>query len=235
MRETVENETSGAPCMFLHGASGDLTPRRSFAADVSAADQNGREIGHAALATLASMYPAGTALEYAGIEESGAKLAMWREGSTTPSPLIRSRRETVGLEFVEMPTRAQLQEAIASSNEDFMRERLRRKMGLRAVMDDAGNADFPYWVWQLGDAFIVALPAEAHSPFQIGLRERFPHHAIAVLNIANGYMSYLPPRDAYLLNTYQAQVAIYKAGAAESLLEAVCRTIEDMLGKPSKS
>ena len=235
MRAAVENETGGAPCLFLHGASGDLTPRRSFEANVAAADQNGREIGHAAIATLASMYPPGTALEYAGIEESGAKLAMWREAPTAPSVLIRSRRDTVGLEFVEMPTRAQLQEAIASSNEEFMRERLRRKMGLRAVMDDAGKADFPYWVWQLGDAFIVALPAEAHSPFQIGLRERFPHHAIAVLNIANGYFSYLPPREAYLLNTYQAQVAIYKPGAAEKLLEAVCRTIHDLLGKPSIS
>jgi hypothetical protein len=235
MREAVENDTRGAPCMFLHGASGDLTPRRSFESNVSAADENGREIGYAALATLASMYPAGMALEYAGIEESGAKLAMWRERSATPSVVIRARRETVALEFVDMPTRAELQQAIASSNEEFMRERLRRKMGLRAVMDDAGKADFPYWVWQLGDAFFVALPAEAHSPFQIGLRERFPHHSLAVLNIANGYLSYLPPREGYSLNTYQAQVAIYKPGAAERLLEAVCRTIEDMLGEPSNS
>jgi hypothetical protein len=55
------------------------------------------------------------------------------------------------------------------------------------------------------------------------------------LNIANGYLSYLPPREGYSLNTYQAQVAIYKPGAAERLLEAVCRTIEDMLGEPSNS
>ena len=234
MRETVENNTGGAPCMFLHGASGDLTPRRSFQPDVGAADQNGREIGHAALATLESMHPPGTALTYAGIEESGAKLAMWSEKSAAPSTLLRSRRESVSLQFVDMPSRQELQEAIASSTEEFMRERLRRKMGLRAVMDDAGKADFPFLVWQLGDAFIVALPAEAHSPFQIGLRARFAHHAIAVLNIANGYLSYLPPREAYELNTYQAQVAIYKSGAAEELLEAVSRTIEDMLVKPSK-
>ena len=230
MREAVEKETGGAPCMFLHGASGDLTPRRSFQSTVTAADQNGREIGHAAVATLASMYPAGTALQYAGIEESGAKLAMWKELSDVPSTVIRSRRESAAFEFVDMPTRAELQQAIASSDEEFMRERLRRKMGLRAVMDDAGKADFPYWVWQLGTAFLVAVPAEAHSPFQIGLRERFPGHAIAVANIANGYLSYLPPREAYELNTYQAQVAIYKAGDAEKLLAAVILTIEDMIG-----
>jgi hypothetical protein len=231
MREAVEKETGGAPCVFLHGASGDLTPRRSFQASVTDADRNGLEIGHAAVATLASMYPPGTALEYAGIEESGAKLAMWKENAATPSVLIRARRATVAFEFVDMPTREELQSAIAAGNEEFMRERLRRKMGLRAVMDDAGKPDFPYFVWQLGDAFVVALPAEAHSPFQIGLRERFPGRAIAVLNIANGYLSYLPPRSAYELNTYQAQVAIYKAGAAEKLLAAVTRTIEQMLGE----
>jgi hypothetical protein len=235
MRETVERETGGAPCVFLHGASGDLTPRRSFEPDVSAADSNGSEIGHAALATLASMSPAGTEIKYTGIEESGAKLAMWRQAASRPSGVIRSVQAAVNIEFVEMPTREQLQQAIDGAGEDYMRERLRRKLGLRAVMDDAGTAGFPYLVWRLGDSFIVAIPAEAHSPFQIGLRKRFPRHSIAVLNITNGYRSYLPPREAYALNTYQAQVAIYAAGSAETLLTSVTRTIEDLLASPAQS
>ncbi|MBS0420622.1 MAG: neutral/alkaline non-lysosomal ceramidase N-terminal domain-containing protein [Proteobacteria bacterium] len=229
LRETVEKHTSGAPCLFLHGASGDLTPRHSFAAGVAAADRNGAEIGHAALATLASMYSPGTALEYAGIQESGAKLALWREGSSPTSPVLRAQHTTVGLEFVKMPTQQELRRALESEPEDYMRERLRRKMGLRAVMDDAGKPDFPYLIWRVGDAFIVALPGEAHSPFQIGLRKRFPDNAIAVLNITNGYRSYLPPREAYDLNTYQAQVAIYAQGAAEKLLDSVTRTITELL------
>jgi hypothetical protein len=122
-----------------------------------------------------------------------------------------------------------------TATEDFMRERLRRKMGLRAVMDDAAKEGFPYLIWQLGDAFIVATPAEAHSPFQIALRNRFPGHAIAVLNITNGYQSYLPPREAYALNTYQAQVAIYAAGAAEKLLTSVEQTITEMLNTRAHS
>jgi len=30
MREIVERDTGGAPCLFLHGASGDIRPLRSY-------------------------------------------------------------------------------------------------------------------------------------------------------------------------------------------------------------
>ena len=33
MREVVERDTGGAPCLFLHGASGDMTPLRSYESD----------------------------------------------------------------------------------------------------------------------------------------------------------------------------------------------------------
>ena len=229
MRETIEASTGQAECLFLHGASGDLTPRRSFAADVAVADQNGREIGHAALATLAAMFPAGVSLQYEGIEESGAKLAVWREQYTKGNTRLAARRVTVRLELVKMPSLEELTQAIQASTEEYQRERLRRKLALRETVGDGEAADFAFIIWRLGDAFLVALPAEAHSAFQIELRQRFPEREIAVLNIVNGYLSYLPPRADYALNTYQVQVALYQAGAAELVLEAAATTIEEML------
>jgi hypothetical protein len=231
MRETVELATGGAPCAFLHGASGDLTPRRSFEADVGAADQNGREIGHAALATLEAMFPPGAALAYMGIEESGAKLAKWEQQHSSVNPVIATRRILVRLDLVEMPSREELKRDIAAATEEYVRERLRRKLALRETVGDGEAADFPFIVWQLGDAFVVALPAEAHSTFQIELRRRFPENQIAVLNIVNGYLSYIPPRADYARATYQSQVAIYQAGAAEEVLDEVARTIADLLGR----
>ncbi len=69
MREVMERDTGGAPCIFLHGASGDLTPRRSYEAVPEAADQNGRELGYAAMSVLSAMFPPGQQLQYQGIEE----------------------------------------------------------------------------------------------------------------------------------------------------------------------
>ena len=57
MRETVERAT-GAPCVFVLGACGDIGPRYGFTGDPLAADQNGQELGYAALAALAGAAPA---------------------------------------------------------------------------------------------------------------------------------------------------------------------------------
>ena len=78
MREVVERDTGGAMCVFMHGASGDLTPRRSYEAKAEVADQNGRELGYAALSVLSGMFPPGQELQYKGVEESGTPLGIWR-------------------------------------------------------------------------------------------------------------------------------------------------------------
>src|SRR5204862_1932989 len=56
MREVVEQGT-GAPSIFIQGASGDLGPREGFVGDVRVADRNGRQLGFAALAALESLPP----------------------------------------------------------------------------------------------------------------------------------------------------------------------------------
>jgi hypothetical protein len=43
-REVVKRET-GAPCLFLQGASGELGPREGFVGDTAVTDKNGRELG----------------------------------------------------------------------------------------------------------------------------------------------------------------------------------------------
>src|SRR5262249_7325001 len=43
MREVIEQAT-GAPCVFLQGASGDLGPREGFVGDPAVADRNGRQL-----------------------------------------------------------------------------------------------------------------------------------------------------------------------------------------------
>jgi hypothetical protein len=65
MRETVE-AAAGGICLFLQGASGDLGPREGFVGDTEVADRNGRQVGHAALAALEALAPAGTRFVYAG-------------------------------------------------------------------------------------------------------------------------------------------------------------------------
>lgn len=229
MREVIERETGRAPCLFLHGPSGDMTPRRSFGSDLQMAEQNGREIAYASLAALSAMLPPGSGLTYEGIEQSGTALAVWRERPVVVNPELRALPVTLELEVADIPTRAELQTALGQATDRFMIERLERRLMQRESLGDGETAEFPLLVWQLGDAFIVALPAEAHTPFQIALRLRFPGTPIIVLNIANGYLSYIPPQADYDLNTYQVKVALFTRGAAEKIGDAAANAIAAML------
>ena len=75
LREVVERET-GAPCLFLQGASGELGPVEGFVGDAAVADRNGRQLAYAALSALTGLPAAGTRFRYTGPVVSGATTAM---------------------------------------------------------------------------------------------------------------------------------------------------------------
>lgn len=228
MRETVEADFGAEECVFLHGASGDQAPRRCFESDFRIADQNGREVGYSALAVLASMFPPQVSLDFAGVQESGTPLAIWSEQKTAASTAINARRVTVSLPLATLPSREELRLAIAEAKESYQIERLTRRLLARESVGDGPDGDFSFLVWQLGNSYIVGTPAELHTAFQVELRRRFPDDRIAVLNIVNGYASYLPPRADYEVGAYPVRVALYAAGAMEKVLEATDSTIREM-------
>jgi hypothetical protein len=229
LRETVEKETGGAPLLFLHGASGDMAPRRAYESDPRIADKNGRELGFATLAGLTSMLQPGMALVYDGVEQSGTPLAIWRERPAPVNSAMAARRVTVRLEVADMPTREDLEKKIAECTDRTMAERLNRALLRRLSVGDEREMDVSFLVWQLGDAFVMAMPGEMHTDFQMRLRARFPKARIAVLNIANGSLGYLPPAEEFPMRTYQTAIALHKPGSDDRVLEAAARTIGEML------
>jgi len=235
MRETVEAGCGGGECVFLHGASGNQAPRRSFEQDPAIADQNGREVGYAALSVLASMFPPQVSLTYAGVEESGTPLAIWKEQRNSSSARLSSRRTTVRLAIADLPSSEELRRAIQEASESYMVERLTRRLLARESVGDGKEGDFSFNIWQLGDSFILGTPAEMHTAFQLELRRRFPHHSVAVLNIVNGYASYLPPREDYAVGAYPVRVALYREGSMEAVLEAADRTMRELLAESAEA
>ena len=227
MREVVEKETSGALCVFFQGAAGDMTPRRSYEADVAVADQNGRELGYAALSTLASMFPPGQQLEYQGIEESGAVLGIWRlRAKPSISTEISGEVITTRLTIKDMPTRQQLEQQLSNATQRFEIERLERALDTRKLAGDGTTGELPATVWRLGESFIVATPTEPYSAFQVALRAQFPDAAIAVLMASDGARNYLPVPSAFKRDVYQVRVALYDVGSLESMTQQVAHAIE---------
>ncbi len=252
MREVVERET-GAPCLFLQGASGDLGPREGFVGDLEVADRNGRQLGYAALSALCELPPPNRRFRYAGPRESGATLGTWSWTRCSRGELKRSRRWKMRRWAIDLPYRG------TSLTRDQIESELERcKAGeaqARAAGDDARAGDFralaeqqtrrlqrleflppgdslavSIWLWSIGDAFWLAVEGEPYQLLQTSLRERFPGVPIMVASLANGARAnYLPPAAAYGSGRYPDTIAVLAKGALETIIDQAGNQIQEWL------
>jgi hypothetical protein len=231
MRETTEEGWVGGLTLFGQGASGELSPRYQYVGDPSVADGHGRELGHAVLSALAGMEPPGTRLAFAGARESGAPLAIWRREEREPSAEaqeLRAALRHVELPLKDWPSAEALERELAACEDRVTQERLRRKLAIRRGLGDGPSFAFPFWVWRVGEAFLVATMAEAYSVLQRRLREAFPDAAVACLNLANGSVGYLPPAERYDDDLYQVWQTPFERGSLEALESAVVAALREL-------
>jgi hypothetical protein len=244
MRELVEQAT-GATCVFLQGASGDLGPREGYVGDVALADRNGRQLGHAVLATLEGMPPPDTQFEYAGPVVSGATIGVWAYHPLDAATLRRQaawqwRRLAVDLPYrPDLPTpdgtRAErasweaqehealrLGDAARARQSRAMVERMTRQLTRLAALPPGPTFPLQAVLWRLGDALWVAVEGEHYQSLQRALRRRFPETPVVVMTLANGWRpAYLVDAPAYGKGIYQETVAVLAAGSLEQLTEAL--------------
>lgn len=241
MRETVEQAT-GAPCIFIQGASGELGPREGFVGDVAVADRNGRQLGHAALAALESLGPPNACYAYAGPVVSGATIGVWRH---EPLTAVRSAavatwkllRFTLPLAWrPDLPQAEQVaadrarwadDEAAAKKAGNDARarecramiERQDRMLARLAQLPSEPHYPLEVRIARLGDALLLAVPGEHYSWLQRGLRLQFPGRPILVATLLNGWgPSYVPTADTYGRNIYSETIAVVAAGSLEKIV-----------------
>ena len=192
-------------------------------------DQNGRELGYAALSVLNGMFPAGQQLQYQGVEESGTPLGIWRLTLRSDvSTQLSSRFVEIQFPLLPFPSRQELEAQLAAAKERYAIERLERSLARRAQVGDGPNGDFHFTVWRLGEAFLVSTPAECYSQFQMDLRHQFPGTAVAVLNLSDGTTTYLPKPESFRRDVYQARIAFYKPDALARVTGMACDAISAM-------
>ncbi|MEO8300929.1 MAG: hypothetical protein ABI608_04000 [Rhizomicrobium sp.] len=227
MREVVERDTDGAPCLFLHGASGDMTPLRSYESDTAIADQNGRQLGYAALSTLTGMLPPEQEIAFDRIEDSGARLGRWSLRPKPANTVLKATVSDTDLPYVDLPTEAELLEAIRTCTDRPLKERLERRLMVRHDVGDGTSRQVRTTLLQIGDAFLVGAPAEPYSAFQKEIRKRFPGHAVMVLNIVNGNVGYLAPAETYdKPGLYQIKISLFQPGCMEQVIEDTSKSLK---------
>lgn len=233
LREVVESHTNQAPCLFLQGASGQLSPLHDFSSNPEIADAQGRQVGFAALSALAGMLPPRQQLQFARVIESGTPLGQWQLGPYEPSRTLASReiRVEVGLK-PGLPVTTAIRQALAACNDRVLAERLRRQIQVRRWVGEEPTSAIPVWLWRIGDALLAGYPPEAYSDVQTHLRERFPEHAVAVMNLVNGSPGYLPPADRYDADLYSVKQTPYARGSMETVRDLAAQACGELLASP---
>ncbi|WP_406247544.1 hypothetical protein ACI7YT_18065 [Microbacterium sp. M] len=229
MRETVETAT-GAACLFVQGASGELAPREQYTGDVLVADRHGRSLGHAVLAALDGLPAPGEEVVLDRVVESGAPLAVWTGRPAAADATSAGTVDAVELPLRDLPALDELAEEWKDIDPRSREERLGRARNLREGYIDGSTVAHPVWAWRFGDAIVLGHPGEAYSRLQRTLRARFPETTIVVMNLTNGPgFVYLPTREAYDRGAYQAWQTPLAAGALELLEEHACRLVAALL------
>ena len=253
MREVVEQHT-GAPCLFLQGASGELGPREGYVGNVKVADRNGRQLGFAALAALEALPPPGTHFDFAGPVVSGAVLGSWKHVPVSDAERKRfaawgTRRFVVALPYrLDLPTpdgtmaelakwEAEEAAARAANNTPLVSEcraraeQMTRQLARLAAMPHGPAYPYRVSVSRLGDSVWVFCPGELYQVFQTTLRARFPSAAVMIATVTNDWQpGYLPAASSYGYGIYQEVIAAVAPGSLETVIEAVSREIRALLG-----
>lgn len=228
MRATIQDSTN-APAVFMLGVCGELAPRYQYVGNPEVADRHGRQLGHAALATLFDMEPAGTQLAYIHTVESGAPLAVWKHESTHLSTELFATQVTVELPLKEWPSAEELEQQRLACTDRALEERLRRKRDIRRSVGNGSTYGLAIYAWRLGDAVLVGSCCEPYSILQQELRRRFPERTILCMNLINGSIGYLPPAELYDTEVYPVWQTPFDRGCLELTIEAMATAIKALM------
>lgn len=228
MRETVTEHLS-VPSIFLQGASGDLSPKKQYTDEPEVVDANGRKLGYAVLSAVEGAYGVGKAWAFDHALASGAPLAIWEEKPVAASTIFLQKKIEVHVPYKQLPDAAMIRQEYEQCEDRVLKDRLWRKLNTRLSIGDKSHATIPVWIWRLGDAVLVAQPNEAYSQYQENIRSAFPGIAVVFINIANGYIGYLPPKHLYDKNIYAVWQTPFAEGSLEILIETTRKEIEKIL------
>jgi hypothetical protein len=168
------------------------------------------------------MAPPGTVIAFDRAVESGAPLAMWLPAPDERTTTLGWRRVDVPVQLKPERTAEEVAALWPHLDPRVAEERNRRAQRLRQAYAGTTAPYHPVWIWQVGDAVIVAQPGEAYSALQTELRRRHPDRVVFVLNLTNqpGGM-YIPTAPAYGRDRYQVWQTLYERGTLEAVIDAV--------------
>ena len=203
MRELVEAHTGGAPCLFLHGASGELGPAHQYVGDPAVADQHGRRLGFSALSALEGMLAARPGAALRGRRRVRRPARGLAAGAVRALAACSSGGAVdVPLPLKPLPTAEELEAQLAATEDRALQERLFRKLQIVSELSGGEPRGLPGLGLARRRQPRRRAPERGLLVFQEELRRAFPDATVVVMNTSGAEMGYLYPpaldgRDLY--------------------------------------
>ena len=243
MRAMVERVT-GATCLFLQGAAGNVLPLQGFF------DHAGPEVAFGEHLGIEAVHVA------SGIETTPTRIHKLDYGSVTPISLYRRvpidppplQAVTVAARTVEFPLKdvpdvsaveeerdrylAAVADAVAAGADRTALNPLEYHVNwadeaLRQLSAGAVASSVPAFLQtiRIGDVAIAAVPGEVFSEIALAIKQRSPARTTLFAGYSNGIISYLPTADEYQYGGYECDYAHHSYG----LVEQVAPATEDII------
>lgn len=248
LKRAVEQST-GATCLFLQGATGDIGPIQGVARGGQAEYRRlGQIVGLEAARIWWELEPRRRQERYAGTLESGSPLAIYEDD---PLPdldaTLRVGTRTIRLPLKQFAPLDELEAAFRTHAERLDRLRagggdraqilqetmLAKRAAMRADLarrnQDNTHRSVTLQTFAIGDT--IALPVVPGEPFcQIGMqvkaRSPFAHTLFA--GYANVGWAYIPTADAYPLGGYEVEITPFAPEAAAIVVEESLALLGDL-------
>lgn len=245
--KAVFEDATGAPCLFLQGAAGNVGPRHGFVGDINVVERLGTTLGLAAAGVFVEIETRPVELMYVRPRESGATLAVWEEQPTPETPLVLDfARRTVSLPLRPQPPVADAQEYYRQMQselarvtadgsppaqiEDTMYRARRAQMALSRARTYHGKEtiDLTLELLRIGDAVIVGCNGEPFCEIGLAIKAASPFATTFFGGYTGPSLGYIPWPDAYPKGGYEVETTPYTPQAASMLVKSCVQALREM-------
>jgi len=213
MRWTVE-EATGATCLFIQGASADINPRGGPQADYARIQRLGQAVAGGVIQAWADIEAAEEAIPLAAVQR---ELSLPLAG-----PIGLDGAPVTPIEEIAAATLKQPWEAAKRTLDE-------RFPWAATVTEINGVWHTPAEVqaFRLGEAALVAVPAEPFVEVGFGVKGRSPLPYTLFAGYSNGCVGYLPMASAYEIGGYEVDMSYIYYRLPAPLAPTCARQVED--------
>lgn len=246
----VVEEATGAMCLFLQGATGDVGPVEGCTSrtPLTVYRALGKRLGHAAAAVALELDPAQRVDGYVGTLESGAPLGVFEYSVPPLAPVtLKVASHTVQMPLKEHPPfevadaearrdAEDLQQRRAEGDEDAIRwagmlaKRSRSRAERARLYHGKSHIEWELHAIRINDVVLLGMPGEPFVEIGLAVKAGSPFAHTLFGGYSNVGSAYVPTAPAYAVGGYEVDGTPFTPEAAQAVIDAsldLLRSLEE--------